>query len=75
MLLHAYGAYGTCVNPIFSSSRLSLLDRGFVYAVAHVRGGAEMGNGWYDEGKLAKKPNTFLDFISVAEYLCKEGFS
>ncbi|KAJ3080651.1 hypothetical protein HK102_002905, partial [Quaeritorhiza haematococci] len=75
LLLHGYGAYGAPVNPIFSTSRLSLLDRGFIYAVAHVRGGADMGNGWYEEGKLHKKPNTFLDFISVAEYLCKEGYT
>jgi oligopeptidase B len=75
MLLHAYGAYGTCVNPIFSTSRLSLLDRGFIYAVAHIRGGADMGNGWYEEGKLLKKPNTFNDFISVAEYLIKDGYT
>ncbi|KAI9097186.1 prolyl oligopeptidase [Phlyctochytrium arcticum] len=74
-LLHAYGAYGAFVNPIFSGSRLSLLDRGFIYAAAHVRGGADMGNGWYEEGKLGKKPNTFLDFCSVAEYLCKEGYT
>ncbi|KAJ3149319.1 hypothetical protein HDU86_006954 [Geranomyces michiganensis] len=74
-LLHAYGAYGAFVNPIFSSSRLSLLDRGFIYAAAHVRGGADMGNGWYEEGKLAKKPNTFLDFCSVAEHLCKERYT
>ncbi|TPX54034.1 hypothetical protein PhCBS80983_g06067, partial [Powellomyces hirtus] len=74
-LLHAYGAYGAFVNPIFSSARLSLLDRGFIYAAAHVRGGADMGNGWYEEGKLAKKPNTFLDFCSVAEHLCKEGYT
>ncbi|KND02431.1 uncharacterized protein SPPG_02895 [Spizellomyces punctatus DAOM BR117] len=74
-LLHAYGAYGAFVNPIFSASRLSLLDRGFIYAAAHVRGGADMGNGWYEEGKLTKKPNTFLDFCSAAEYLCKEGYT
>ncbi|KAI8820687.1 prolyl oligopeptidase [Fimicolochytrium jonesii] len=74
-LLHAYGAYGAFVNPIFSASRLSLLDRGFIYAAAHVRGGADMGKGWYEEGKLAKKPNTFLDFCAVAEYLCKEGYT
>lgn len=74
-LLHSYGAYGSPTNAIFSHARLSLLDRGFVYAVAHVRGGAEMGNAWYEEGKLGKKPNTFLDFISCAEYLCKEGFT
>ncbi|KAJ3214715.1 hypothetical protein HK099_006693, partial [Clydaea vesicula] len=75
LLLHAYGAYGSFVTPIFSSNRLSLLDRGFIFAVAHVRGGADMGNAWYEEGKLAKKPNTFLDFISVAEFLCKEGYT
>ncbi|KAJ3045887.1 hypothetical protein HDV00_006153 [Rhizophlyctis rosea] len=74
-LLHAYGAYGAFVNPIFSSHRLSLLDRGFIYAAAHVRGGADMGNGWYEEGKLGKKPNTFYDFCSVAEYLVKEGYT
>ncbi|KAJ3217797.1 hypothetical protein HDU67_007214 [Dinochytrium kinnereticum] len=75
LLLHAYGAYGACANPMFSASRISLLDRGFIYAVAHVRGGADMGNAWYEEGKLHKKPNTFLDFISAAEYLCKEGYT
>lgn len=63
------------VNPIFSSCRLSLLDRGFIYAVAHVRGGADMGNGWYEEGKLAKKPNSFKDFCSAAEHLIKEGYT
>jgi oligopeptidase B len=71
LLLHAYGAYGSCIPPIFSTSRLSLLDRGFVYAVAHVRGGSDMGNGWYQEGKLAKKTNTFDDFIACAESLIK----
>jgi oligopeptidase B len=75
ILLHAYGAYGSFTNLIFSASRLSLLDRGFIYAAAHVRGGADMGNGWYEEGKLAKKPNTFHDFCSVAEYLIKEGYT
>jgi oligopeptidase B len=75
VLLHAYGAYGSFANLIFSASRLSLLDRGFIYAAAHVRGGADMGNGWYEEGKLAKKPNTFHDFCSVAEYLIKEGYT
>ena len=75
VLLHSYGAYGSFTNPIFSASRLSLLDRGFVYAAAHIRGGADMGNGWYEEGKLAKKPNTFYDFCSAAEYLVKEGYT
>lgn len=74
-LLHAYGAYGYSLSPIFSTARLSLLDRGFIYAVAHVRGGSEMGNGWYEEGKLAKKTNTFTDFISCAEYLIKEEYT
>ena len=75
LLLHGYGAYGAFVNPIFSTNRLSLLDRGFIYAVAHVRGGADLGNGWYEEGKLFKKTNTFYDFISVAEYLVKEQYT
>ena len=71
LLLHAYGAYGYCLSPIFTTTRLSLLDRGFIFAIAHVRGGSDMGNGWYWEGKLGKKPNTFMDFISCAEYLIK----
>lgn len=75
LLLHGYGAYGSCIHPIFSTTRLSLLDRGFVYAVAHVRGGSDMGNGWYQEGKLAKKTNTFHDFIACAEFLIKEGYT
>ncbi|GJJ78267.1 oligopeptidase B [Entomortierella parvispora] len=74
-LLYTYGAYGSCTDPVFSTQRLSLLDRGFVYAIAHVRGGSDMGMGWYEEGKLGKKPNTFLDFISCAEYLIKEGYT
>lgn len=72
-LLYSYGAYGSCTDPVFSTQRLSLLDRGFIYAIAHVRGGSDMGMGWYEEGKLDKKPNTFLDFISCAEYLIKVG--
>ncbi|KAI9145210.1 prolyl oligopeptidase family-domain-containing protein [Paraphysoderma sedebokerense] len=75
LLLHGYGAYAHCVNPIFSTQRLSLLDRGFIYAVAHVRGGADMGMGWYEEGKLGKKVNTFNDFIRCMEYLIKEGYT
>ncbi|KXS09897.1 hypothetical protein M427DRAFT_74808 [Gonapodya prolifera JEL478] len=74
-LLHSYGAYGGSTNPIFSPHRLSLLDRGFVYAIAHVRGGAEMGSAWYEGGKLGEKMNTFWDFTAVAEYLCKEGWT
>ncbi|KAI1293150.1 hypothetical protein EDD11_008501 [Mortierella claussenii] len=74
-LLYTYGAYGSCTDPVFSTQRLSLLDRGFIYAIAHVRGGSDMGMRWYEEGKLAKKPNTFLDVISCAEYLIKEGYT
>lgn len=72
-LLTGYGAYGSSSDPSFSSSRLSLLDRGFVYAVAHVRGGGEMGERWHDGGKLEHKMNTFTDFIAVAEHLIGSG--
>ena len=68
-LLYAYGSYGSSMDPGFSSARLSLLDRGFVYAIAHIRGGQEMGRSWYEDGKLLKKKNTFTDFIHCAEYL------
>jgi len=71
LLLHAYGAYGYSTDPIFAATRLSLLDRGFIFAIAHVRGGSEMGNRWYEEGKLGKKQNTMDDFIKCAEYLIK----
>lgn len=74
-LLYGYGAYGNCIEPYFSSLRLSLLDRGFVYAIAHVRGGGEMGRPWYDDGKLEHKPNTFSDFAAVAEMLTAEGYT
>jgi oligopeptidase B len=63
------------MDPAFDSENLSLLDRGFIYALAHVRGGEEMGRRWYDEGKLFKKMNTFTDFISCAEYLVRRGYS
>lgn len=75
LLLYGYGAYGNSSDPAFSSSRLSLLKRGFVYAIAHTRGGQELGREWYEDGKLLKKTNTFTDFISVAEYLVKEKFT
>lgn len=68
-LLYGYGAYESSIDPGFSISRLSLLDRGMVFAIAHVRGGGEMGRGWYDDGKLENKPNTFRDFIDVADDL------
>ncbi|MGA0531948.1 S9 family peptidase [Hansschlegelia sp. KR7-227] len=74
-LLYGYGAYGISMPASFSGSRLSLVDRGFVYAIAHVRGGTEKGWGWYLDGKLEKKPNTFTDFIAAAELLAKDGFT
>ena len=70
-LLYGYGAYGMAMPAAFGTSRLSLVDRGFVYAIAHVRGGTEKGWRWYREGKLARKPNTFRDFIAAADYLIK----
>ncbi len=73
LLLYGYGAYGISMEPTFRSSRLSLLDRGFTYAIAHVRGGEELGRRWYDDGKLGKKKNTFTDFIACAEHLVAEG--
>ena len=69
LLLYGYGAYGISSDPWFSSNRLSLLDRGFIFAIAHVRGGGEMGRSWYDDGKLLNKKNTFTDFIACAEHL------
>ncbi|HXW24663.1 MAG TPA: S9 family peptidase [Xanthobacteraceae bacterium] len=73
-LLYGYGAYGIAMPAAFSTSRLSLVDRGFVYAIAHVRGGTEKGWRWYKDGKLARKPNTFHDFIAVAAYLAASGW-
>ena len=75
LLLYGYGAYGSAMPASFSTNRLSLVDRGFVYAIAHVRGGTEKGWRWYREGKLAHKENTFRDFISAAEHLIAERFS
>ena len=75
LLLYAYGSYGDCSDPYFSSIRLSLLDRGFVYAMAHVRGGGEFGEEWYEQGKLLNKKNTFTDFITCAEYLIEEQYT
>lgn len=74
-LLYAYGSYGYSTEPYFSSTRLSLLDRGFVFAIAHVRGGQEMGRQWYEDGKMFKKKNTFTDFVDCAEFLMEEGFT
>ncbi|WP_372370567.1 S9 family peptidase [Candidatus Uabimicrobium sp. HlEnr_7] len=74
-LLYAYGSYGYSIDPSFSSARLSLLDRGFVFAIAHIRGGQEMGRQWYEDGKLFKKKNTFTDFISCAKHVISEGYT
>ena len=75
LLLYGYGAYGFSMDPAFASPRLSLIDRGFVYAIAHVRGGQEFGRAWYEDGKLLKKRNTFTDFIACAEHLIRERFT
>jgi oligopeptidase B len=72
-LLYGYGAYGIAMPAAFGTSRLSLVDRGFVYAIAHVRGGTEKGWRWYKDGKLARKPNTFKDFIAAATFLAGSG--
>ena len=74
-LLYGYGSYGMSMPAAFSGNRLSLVDRGFIYAIAHIRGGSEKGYGWYLDGKLAKKENTFSDFIAVAEALVAKGYS
>jgi len=75
LLLYGYGSYGFSRDATFRSYRLSLIDRGFVYAIAHVRGGQEMGRKWYEDGKLLSKKNTFTDFISCAEYLVEKKFT
>lgn len=75
LLLYAYGSYGSITEPFFSATRLSLLNRGFIYAIAHVRGGQEMGRHWYEDGKLLKKRNTFTDFIDCGKHLVKEGYT
>jgi oligopeptidase B len=75
LLLYGYGSYETSIDPSFSIPRLSLLDRGFVYAIAHVRGGGEMGRHWYDDGKMLHKTNTFTDFAACAEHLVARGWT
>lgn len=75
LLLYGYGAYGATMDPSFSSSRLSLLNRGFVFAIAHIRGGQEMGREWYEDGKMMKKKNTFTDFIDCGRFLVDEKYT
>jgi oligopeptidase B len=74
-LLYGYGAYGSVIDADFNSKLLSLLDRGFVFAIGHVRGGSDLGRDWYENGRLFKKKNSFTDFIACAEHLIKEGFT
>lgn len=74
-LLYAYGSYGITMEPYFSTTRLSLLDRGFVYAIAHVRGGEDMGRDWYEDGKLLVKKNTFTDFIACSAHVIEQGYT
>ncbi len=75
LLQYAYGSYGSTIDPSFSSIRLSLLDRGFIYAISHVRGGEYLGRDWYEEGKLLTKKNTFTDFIDCSKYLISERYT
>jgi oligopeptidase B len=75
LLLYAYGSYGLSMDAAFTSSRLSLLDRGFAFAIAHIRGGQEMGRHWYEDGKMMKKKNTFSDFIDAGKFLIQEKFT
>lgn len=75
VFLYGYGSYGISMDPTFSVSRLSLLDRGFIFAIAHIRGGGDLGRPWYEDGKFLKKKNTFADFIAAAEHLIKEKYT
>lgn len=75
LLLYSYGSYGFSMDAYFSSSRLSLLDRGFVFAIAHIRGGEDLGRIWYEDGKMLKKRNTFTDYIACAEHLISEKYT
>lgn len=74
-LLYGYGSYGASMDPNFSSARLSLIDRGMIYAIAHIRGGGDLGRPWYEDGKLLRKMNTFTDFIACAEHLVNEKYT
>jgi len=75
LLLYAYGSYGSSMDPYFSSARLSLMDRGFIYAIAHIRGGEDLGRQWYEDGKLLKKKNTFTDFIDCSKFVIAEKYT
>jgi oligopeptidase B len=75
LFLYAYGSYGDTIDPAFDFKRIPLLARGFAYAIAHVRGGGEMGRGWYEAGRVLTKRNTFTDFIAVAEHLIGAGYT
>lgn len=75
LLLYAYGSYGHSMDPYFSVARLSLLNRGFIFVIAHIRGGEEMGRSWYEDGKLLKKKNTFTDFIDAGEWLLTNNYT
>ena len=74
-LIYGYGAYGTTIDATFDANRISLLDRGFVFAIGHIRGGSDMGYEWYESGRVLNKKNSFTDFIACAEYLIREGFT
>jgi oligopeptidase B len=75
LLLYAYGSYGISMDPYFSSTRLSLLDRGFIFAIAHIRGGEDLGRQWYEDGKLLKKKNTFTDFIDCSKFVIEQKYT
>jgi len=75
LLLYAYGSYGASMDPYFSTARLSLVDRGFIYAIAHIRGGEDLGRPWYEDGKLLKKKNTFTDFIDCSKFVIAEKYT
>ncbi len=75
LLLYAYGSYGATIDPSFSTIRLSLLDRGFIFAIAHIRGGQYLGRPWYEDGKLFTKKNTFIDFVDCSKYLIEQNYT
>jgi len=74
-LIYGYGAYGAAIDATFDANRISLLDRGFIFAIGHIRGGSDMGREWYESGRMLNKKNSFADFIACAEYLVREGFT